>query len=295
MISKVAKNNMIHIEKGVNEAPENFYNNFERILLKTSFEARAKHIFRKLIEIREGDTKILEEERRKKRLEKATKLKSIAESLLVCKTGGITELKGMAYSFKITNNISVIIEHKLEEEYKKAYLNYEPMTFEEGKAILEGNLCEDVALFIDNYWHEWANEAGLTQEEIAMGHNNEIDDNLIEYFIEGQELEKAITPEQIRSKIRILESEIKSNKKKGAPKKNLKLYCAILVFQESGLRKGKAEDFRVMYECFDYMGFIDAKLKEGWAKKVTYQPEIQHMKSAYKEALKYNFKFYEKR
>jgi hypothetical protein len=50
-----------------------------------------------------------------------------------------------------------------------------------------------------------------------------------------------------------------------------------------------------MYECFDYMGLIDTKLKEGWIKKDTYQPEIQHMKSVYREAVKYRFKFYDKR
>ena len=38
MISKAPKSNRIHIEKGTSKAPENFYENFERILLKTPFE-----------------------------------------------------------------------------------------------------------------------------------------------------------------------------------------------------------------------------------------------------------------
>lgn len=295
MISKVPKSNRIHIEKGISKAPENFYDNFERILLKTPFEDESKSIFDKLLKIKNGNAKILEEERRKRKLKKATELKSLAESLLVCKTGGIIELKGLAYSFKITHNISTYIENKLEEEYKNAYLNYEPMTFEEGKEILEGNLCEDVAAFIDNYWHEWANAAGLTQEEMAMGHDYEIDDELIETYIEGQELSKAITPEQIRGRIKTLENEIKSYTKKGAPIKNLKLHCAILVFQESGRCEGKANDFRIIYECIDYMGLIDKNKKEEWIKKGTYQPEIQYLKSVYKEALKYSFKFYTKK
>ena len=47
-----------------------------------------------------------------------------------------------------------------------------------------------------------------------------------------------------------------------------------------------------MYECFDYMGLIDEKLKKGWDKNKSNQSEIQFIKSVYKEAKKYKFKFY---
>lgn len=291
MISEVPKSNRIHIEKGQNKSPEIFNADFIRILLKTPYEKEAERIFKKLTVIKNGDAKILEEERRKRKLERAIELKSIAESLLICKNGGITELKGKAYTTKPTSNTSKLIESKLEEEYKTANLHYEHMTFDEGKNILENRLCEDVEDFIRNYWIEWANEVGLSKEEIASGGYN-IDNDLIEYYIEGQELAKEITIKQIESKIKELDEEIKANKKKGAPKKNLKLHCAILVFQESGLCKGKAQDLKTIYECLDYMGFIDTQLKEGWEKKGTYQAEISFIKSVYREAEKYRFKFY---
>lgn len=295
MISEVPKSNRIHIEKKAGSSPEKQYNNLSRILIKTPYESKSEEILDKLLQIKNWDAKILEEDRRKRKLERATELKSIAESLLACKSGGITELKSKTHTFKITQTTSEIIECKLEEEYKKAHLHYEPMTFEEGKEILEGNLCEDVSSFIDNYWHEWANEAGLSNEEIASGHNFEINDELIEYYIEGQEIAQEITPKQIGGKIKELNKEIKANTKKGAPKRNIKLHCAILIFQESGLCEGKAQDFRIIYECLDYLGLIDSKLKEGWRKRGTYQPEISFIKSVYKEATKYRFKFYSKR
>lgn len=280
-------NNIIIIERGM-ESSKPSYREFERILLKTPYEKSTEHIFRKLTWIKNGTAKDMKEEDRTNYVKAATNKKSIAEALLVCKTGGIVELKGKGLSTQIAKSTSTYIENKLEELYKEEWLNHEPMTLEEGREIIENNIHhKDIAFFIDNYWCEYAKELGVSHEE-HCGHNYEISNDLIECYIIGKTLPRAITAKQIRRTISELEGVIKSNMRKGKPKKNQKLHGAILVFIKSGFFRGKNEDFRIMYECFDYMGLIEEGVKEGWKGKTNRDPEVQYIKSAYKEASKYS-------
>ena len=288
MNKKLGIYNKINIvnHEGVGEIEnlESFYKGFERILLKTPYEGHTKFIFRRLTWIKTGEILDYDENLRKLDLEYATKKKSLAEALLACKAGGLIGLKGKSHSFKISPDISKIIEKRLEEEYLNAHLNYEPMTYEEGKEILEMNLYDDVKPFIDDYWSEYAKELGLSAEE-HCGHNYEIDDDLIRSYIEGCSVPRKITINQIKSNIKDFEHSIKHNTKNGAPKKNQKLHAGIWVFINLGC-EGKANDFKIIYECFDYMGLIDEGLKKQWEISSTYQSEVQYLKSAYKEAKK---------
>lgn len=263
---------------------------FYYILSDTPFGKYASDIFDNLLSIKFGNVSLMEEERMKHNKEYFQKKKDIAESLFLCKKNKELGLCVDGRQSRLPANIKEIIENALECNYRIARLDYEPMTFEEGKEILEQNLCEDVHKFIDDYWHQYADELGLTAEERAGGYDyNDITDDMIEMYIEGKEMPVEITEEQIKGKISFLNEAIKHNtpQRKGAPKKNLKLHCAINVFQDTKQYAPCNRTYRTIYKCLDFLGMIDDGQKKVWETSIIPHPEISWMKQLCKEASKY--------
>ena len=255
---------------------------FERILLKTRYEAKTQYLFDKL---KNNYTCYYRSTRYKNAQKKYfTDRKCVSELLMMCKTEGLTALKGNK-TIKLTASISAFIESVLEEKYKMYGLHYEPMTFAEGKEILEKKLSNDVRDFVSDYWRQYAEMNGISEDEM-QGCLDQIDDEMIETYIEGNECPREINQEQIERTLNRLDRAIKHYKKKGAPTKNYKLHAAVLEFNNIGLLKPTSEDYEIMYECCDCFGLIDEKLKKGWEIVGSYQPNIAYMKSVWKEALK---------
>lgn len=263
------------------------------ILKGTPFERYAFDIFDKLLSIKYGNVSLSEEERMMHMREYFQKQKDIAESLLLCKENKELGLCAGSRQSRLPANIKEIIEKVLEDDYRESKLNFEPMTFEQGKEILEQNLCEDVHGFIDDYWNQYAYELGFTAEEMAGGYSyDDITDDMVEMYIADKEMSVEITEEQIKGKILSLKKEIKeyTPTRKGAPKKNIKLHCAINVFQDTKQYKPSNKTYRIIYECLDFLEMIDKKLKKMWATTTSPNPEVSYMKALCREASKYQAK-----
>lgn len=86
-----------------------------------------------------------------------------------------------------------------------------------------------------------------------------------------------------------LNEAIKHNTKirKGAPKKNLKLHCAVNVFQDTKQYKPCNKTYRTIYKCLDLLRMIDESQKKVWKTSTTPNPEVSWMKQLCKEASKY--------
>lgn len=265
------------------------------ILRCTPFERYASDIFDKLLSIKYGYVSLLEEERMKHMREHFQKQKDIAESLLLCKENKELGLCAGSRQSRLPANIKEIIEEKLEEDYQKAGLNYEPMTLEEGYDILKYFPNEDTRKFLDDYWHQYADELGLTAEEKAGGYDDDdITDDMVEMYIADKEMSVEITEEQIKEKILSLKKEIKeyTPTRKGAPKKNLKLHCAINVFQDTKQYVPSNKTYRTIYRCLDFLEMIDESQKKVWKMTTTPNPEVSYMKQLCKEASKYRTGIY---
>lgn len=268
---------------------------FDYILKGTPFERYASDIFDKLLSIKYGEAVLLEEERIRYRRELYQKQKNIAESLLLCKENKELRICAGSRQSRLPENIKEIIEKELEEDYRKAQLNYEPMTFEAGKLLLESGGDYRVRMFIDDYWNQYADELGLTAEERAGGYDyDNITDDVVEMFIEGNKMSVEITKEQIEGKLLIINREIKNSTqtRKGAPKKNLKLHCAINVFQDTKQYAPCNKTYRTIYKCLDFLGMIDEKQKKIWETSTSPYPEVSWMKQLCKEAAKYQAGIY---
>lgn len=274
---------------GASDKDEEMENGFCRILLKTPFEECTKNIYDDLLLIKFGDVKIEKEEKRKYSLELYRSLKEIAESLLTCKTARSIEIRGILKA-KLPSDIKIKLESELEKQYKEHDLNFEDMTFEEGENILKNHLCDDVYEAIGDYWREYADEMDLGEEERAGGYSyDNIDDDIVYYYIEGKRVEKKITPAQIKRQLKWINEAIKANTRHGAPPKNIKLNCAARVFMELDKYRPSSKIYRIMFACLDYMGFIDDEQKKRWGKDKRYQPEIAFIKSVCKESKKMNY------
>ena len=254
----------------------------KRILFNTRYESKTQFLFDKLIKLTNNYFKYNGLNRTQEQF--FINRKCVVESLLMCKTGGIIALKGDK-TIKLTTSISTVIESALEDKYKEYGFHYEPMTFDEGKEILEKKLCSDVYDFVRDYWKQYADMNEISEEEMGNCFE-EIDDELIESYIEGNECPREINEEQIERALNRLDAAMKRYNKKGAPKKNYKLHAAVLEFKNIGLSKPTNKDYEIMYECCDCFGLIDENLKKGWEIVGSYQPNIAYMKSVWKEALK---------
>ena len=130
--------------------------NFSRILTKTPFEDSAKTIYDDLCRIKTGDISIQEEKARKLRLDNDRRCLSIAKNLLILYTSDKVSLKTNNYEEDLKPEMKKILAEAILEKYKELHLNYSEMTFNEGKEILENNLCDDIDEFKNEYWEEYA-------------------------------------------------------------------------------------------------------------------------------------------
>lgn len=268
---------------------------FDYILKGTPFESYASDIFDKLLSIKYGNVSLLKEERMERNREYFQRQKDIAEALLICKSYKKLELCAGCKKTELSEKIKKIVEEELEKDYKEAYLNYEPMDFEEGKWFLTINHDEDTQKFIDDYWKQYADELGLDAEERAGGYDyDDIPDDMVEMYIEGREMSVEITKEQIEKKLASINEAIKHNTKirKGAPKKNLKLHCAINVFQDTKQYVPSNKTYRTIYRYLDFLEMIDESQKKVWETTTTPNPEVSYMKQLCKEALKYRARIF---
>lgn len=256
----------------------------KRILFKTQFEDKTEILLKGMIRVKDECEVKKHNGLNKTQKEFFNQRKCVAESLLMYKKSGITALKGDK-TIKITSLISTLIGTELENKYKEYGLHYEAMTFEEGKEILENRLCDDVESYIYDYWHDYAEWGGISEDEMGDYMNN-IDDELIESYIDGRSLSREITEEQIIGAINSMNDAIKRFNRQGAPIKNAKLHKVVLLFKEVGLSRPRNKDYELMYECCDCFGLIDENLKKGWESAGSYQANISYMKSIWKEALK---------
>lgn len=250
---------------------------FCRILTKTPFEDDAKAIYDDLCRIKTGDISIQNEEKRQRILEYDRKCLSVANAMLIFSTNYEVSLKGQNYEKELNSEMKKILEEATLERYKELHLNFSEMTFEEGKEILENNLCDDVDEFKSEYWKEYATEIDLTYEERAAGYNFlDIDDDMIWCYIAGKEMEGEITKQQIKSVISTLEKSIKDNTKKGRPIKNVRLFCAINTFMKHPNYKPKNSIYKIIGECVQFMGFIEEDTIKGWKSKVRRKEKGQY-------------------
>ena len=255
-----------------------------RILLKTQFEDKTEFLLKGMIRVKAGRDVKRHNVLNKTQKEFFAQRKCVAESLLMYKKSGIAALKGDK-TIKITSTISTLIGTELENKYKEYGLHYEAMTFEEGKEILENKLCDDVESFIYEYWHDYAEWNGVSEDEMG-DYMNDIDDELIESYIEGRRLSREITEEQIVGTINNINTAVKRFNRKGAPIKNTRLHELVLLFKEIDLLRPKNKDLQIIYECCDCLGLIDESLKKRWEKVGQPRASISYMKSVWKEALK---------
>ncbi|PDP59655.1 hypothetical protein [Prevotella intermedia] len=242
---------------------------FCRILTKTPFEDDAKAIYDDLCRIKTGDISIQKEEERQRSLKHDRTCLGVANALLVLSTNNEVSLKGKNYEKELNPEMKKMLEEATLKIYKELRLDFTDMTFEEGKEILEGNLCDDIYEFMDEYWEEYAFEMGLNSEERAGGWNPEyIDDDMIWCYIGGKALQREITKQQITSVISTLEKDIKNNTKNGRPIKNIRLLCAIHVFMKQHNYRPNNSIYRIIGECVCFMELIDEDVIKGWKDKL---------------------------
>lgn len=254
---------------------------FKRILIKTPFEKLYNDIYRELVRIKYNEVKDLHNTKETK--ERLRHLLRLSYNLLVLKESKDVKISSSKNSCELLPTMRDILINKIEEEYKKEKLNYTPMTYEEGEDDLTQSCTNS---WKDEYWEEYAYELGLTPEECSGGYDyNYVDEDMINNYIDCVDVEREISPYYIKIKIEEIENNLRRYKKKGAPKKNLKLYAALQVFIERGLQN-RNKDFRIAFECLDYFKMIDELIKNGWTDTNKY-PEIQYMKSLYREKDKY--------
>lgn len=243
--------------------------NFSRILTKTPFEDSAKTIYDDLCRIKTGDISIQKEKARKLRLDNDRRCLSIAKNLLILYTSDKVSLKTNNYEEDMNPEMKKILEEAILEKYKELHLNYSEMTFNEGKEILENNLCDDIDEFKNEYWEEYATEMDLSPEERTGGWVSDyIDDDMIWCYIAGKDLEREITKQQIISVISALEKDIKDNTQKGRPIKNIRLLCAINAFMKHPKYTPTNPIYRIIGECMCFMELIDEDVIKGWKDKL---------------------------
>lgn len=268
-------------------------NRFSRILLKTSLEEFTDKIYTELSKLRCADVMSVRKSMDDVKKNSIQHCLEVAESLLVLKTGKENIKVSNAKKSVTLNNQGLIgiIERSLVEQYKLFRLNCRLMTFEEGKKELE-NYNNDPAVkdWIDGYISEYMEMIDLSYEEKMLYSEwsiTDIDEDMIEYYISNSLIsDNTISTEQIETTINQLKSDKKELTKRGANRRNYKLYAALLIFIDCKCKRSN-QSSKIVYSCLDFFGFIDEKLKEQWQKTETKYSEIQYVKSLFKEADKF--------
>lgn len=267
---------------------------FRRILLKTPFESMTEKLYGELSKIKLGDVVLIEEERRKQRKKILEEDIELAQTLLVLETGREIRVSNEKSNVKLEKTlIAKEFNSLLKEKYKQKGFHYRVMSIEEGRDELESyEYNPDIKRWIfereNFYWKEFC----CSDDEIAYNFEDfTIDDDMIEDYIYDNDkcVPDDITEKQINETIKELKIELKKLSKRGARTKNEKLYAATLAFADC-VQVRSNQEYRVVYDCMDFFGFINMELKEQWRKSSTRYPEIQYIKSLFKSN-----KFYVKR
>mgnify|MGYP003375153932 CR=1 FL=1 len=273
------------------ECPKKVSEGLCRILIKTSFEKNSEYICTHLYAITKSKEVMVQgEKQRLKNLKFFQEQLDIAEALLVCKSTTesdyitINNAKGKA---KLSASLVSMMENYLIGKFKENRLNFSEMTFEEAKDILENSVGGDIEEWVENYWNEYADCLGMSHEEKQMYMDSDaIDDELICEYAEQSQVEREITIELIKEKIKKIKERVKFYTKKGAPIKNTRLIAALCLFT-SIKEKLNNQDYKTIYDCLDFFGLVTEPMKKSWADKKGYH-EIQYIKSLHKACKKYN-------
>ena len=268
-----------------------FRRGLERVLYKTKYETDFSYFFQELLGIKKTlCCKMSYKEMRQSQLEILNDMLCVAKLLLMCKSGGIKEIIGTKDKIRTTTRVSAYIEAKLEDEYKRGFMSYEDMTFEEGKEELEECLRHGVmSLEVSEFIKDWngvdsdGDDAWYIVEDMTT---EDITDEMIEYYIAGRSVRREITNEQISRTIFRLEEEFNQWNRRGAPKKNDNLHRVMKVFSRKGLKNPSNKDCKILYECCDLIGLVDEELKKGWRKSNSSGLEIYYIRSVWKSAFK---------
>lgn len=91
-----------------------------------------------------------------------------------------------------------------------------------------------------------------------------------------------ISPEMLRREVELLST---YKPKQGRKHKNIRL--AWLIIEIRKFYKGHSnKDYRLLFDCFDLFGLIDAEVKKEWEVKDFNAAKTQYIKSIYNQALK---------
>lgn len=273
------------------ECPKEVSEGLCRILIKTSFEKNNEYICTHLYAITKSKEVMVQgEKQRLKYLKFYQEQLDIAEALLVCKSTTesdyitINNAKGKA---KLPASLVPMMEDYLVGKFKEYRLNLSDMTFEEAKDELETSFGGYTEEWVKNYWNEYADSYGFNDEEKEMYMESDaIDDELIGEYAEQHQVEREITIELIKEKIKKIKERVKFYTKKGAPIKNTRLISALCLFT-SIKEKLNNQDYKTIYDCLNFLGLISESMKKSWADKKGYH-EIQYIKSLHKTCNKYN-------
>ncbi len=215
------------------KAPEDI----KRILIKTPFERYSDDIYSKMYQITHSSNVVmLTREKTKATLESDERKLNIAQSLLVLKTAN-KQIKVSSEKNEVIIDASIKneIEKVLEQRFIDEGLALTPMTFEEGEEILHNMSRDELCEFVTDYWNLRANELGLTKEERDAGINyDDIDDEMVDFYIDGLMVQRDVTPEIIKFQIELLEDFIECDNQslQGAPPKRKKIFAVIWVFTQ---------------------------------------------------------------
>ena len=178
----------------------------------------------------------------------------------------------------------------LMEEYKAMGMNQRPMTFEEAQCDLKDwRNNKEVADWILEGLKDYADEVGLIGEEAAIGEEDFDafcdEPSNVEYYAELFSIVEEVTPEQVEGQIKLN----KTRRKQGRKPKNYKLTWLIMVIRRY-YKRHRNEDYRLIYDCMDLFGLIDAEVKGQWHwknEKELKAAKTSYIKSIYQPALRY--------
>lgn len=287
------------INTPLEEYADNLYNSLEDITTEKKSEVR-KHM------------ESYYDEWEKERIAKLESSIEIAKVLLICESKKLKEVKICGSckeeNIKFSKEMSDAFSQWVKDKYFERRMNFRPMTMEEEAAecgytieewmelqnhIAEGCYFSTTELIKHLEVSPNDEEVNMPEEEIAK-HEEAMSylSNLSEEDIARSEedafrawhIEEHYSVEQIQNTIIRLEkslNETKRERKKGAPKKNLKLYSAILIFKEINFGKNNAE-YKLIFDCLDFFKLIDEGLKERWKKIDNPYCEKQYIKSLFR-------------
>lgn len=265
--------NTNNIKECLYTAPEAF----KRILIKTPFEEWCDEIYSYLVVIK--DTEFDYDDWYNQNWYNQI---DVCNNLLILKESNDIEIRSPKGKSNLSPSMIDMLIQELEKEYKRLELDWIPMSEKEAKKQLNQSSANS---WKDKYWGRHQEESNLVpQENTHRFDYNYIDTSMIWSYIYDNRIIEEITPLNIKNAIKRLECKLES-KKRGAPTKNLRLHAALQVFVERGLQN-KNNDLRIAFECLNYFNMIDETIIKGWADTNKY-PEIQYMKSLYREKDKY--------